>query len=414
MSIEISPRTRQLINQYQVACALNQQETPTATSIDYVTLLYWLDDHSALIQNIPEKSRQSAEFVLLLLRAQLLHDLRVSMEGEEKPDTAEESSTSNKMKLILLTCAGILVTASDGFDCVITIMSTFSLSSAIILASAMAFSLCSIIAFCGIELFKISSSMGVKLKEAHKLLDGYLQQFEEIKRIRKKIGDYNFSKLPKDELDQLAQLISLSQQRLAEIMAASDQFNKVLNSRGVQITKVVLSTIAATLFFGGAFCAGQTASLFILGLFITTITPASVPVLLFSLLVGLAALTLYWHLEVPGLKGLISGWFGLNEEKVEKLCNREALTKEEKKLSLLKEELQGTFALKEQLAQQEHVSPVTEEPVLDDESPKEKPKPSAPSVGTNIYSFMRPPRPPVEQLTPEVQQKKSCALGCSA
>jgi hypothetical protein len=58
--------------------------------------------------------------------------------------------------------------------------------------------------------------------------------------------------------------------------------------------------------------------------------------------VGCAALSIYWFVERPGLNKLVNNWFGLNEEKIEQLCDKEVLAKQEKKLENLKEKINRT------------------------------------------------------------------------
>lgn len=104
-----------------------------------------------------------------------------------------ENNTKGKMKFVLLTMAGILVAACQGFDGIVTMLSVVSLPSSIILGIGFAFSFLSVIVFCGFDLVKVSNALGIKLSDAYKLLDAYLLQLQMIKSIRKKIDDYCFS-----------------------------------------------------------------------------------------------------------------------------------------------------------------------------------------------------------------------------
>lgn len=388
ISIEISSRTQELIRAFERACAFVNEESPLVlTSMDLHSLYSWFDD-KVLITQSSDKAQQDLEFILLCLRTELLHDLGTSLLGESAINKEENNrSTYDQIKFALLAIAGILVAACEGFDCIVTMMSIFALPSAVIFTSGFIFSFLSIITFCGLELVKLSHSLEVKLGDAHKLLDVYLQQLNEIKQIRKKIANYNFSELSVEELQQLVLIIGLLQQRFLQLADASIQFDRVLHSRQMQLAQAVLSAIAALLFFGGSFCAAQTASLYIFGLFMTAVTPASLPVMLLSILVGSAALSLYWYVEFPGIKSLVGDWFGLDEAQVATLCDSAALKKEEKKLGQIRKKITGTLSLKEQLAQTRDNFFVSAEDVVIDEPQSRIFKDAAIRVSTNIYSF---------------------------
>lgn len=299
-------------------------------------------------QAIKDKEQKEIEFVLVSLRAELLHDLCESLGSDSPPSNKLAVQHNNKLKFVLLTIAGVLVAACEGFDSITTILGIFSFSPGLILACGLVFSGLAAIAFCGLNLIKLSSSLGMKFSDAHKLLDIYLQQLNEIKQIRKKISTYSLANLSLDKLRQYEQILELLQKHLDKLAETSEQFDAALNSTPMQVLKFGLSMVTAALFFGGSFCAGQTVSLFILGLFLTAITPASLPVLLFSTFVGLAAFSLYWCVEFPELKTLVSGWFGLDDRKIDMLCDKDLLHVEQQKLVKLKTRIADMVPLKEQ------------------------------------------------------------------
>ncbi|WP_428414232.1 hypothetical protein, partial [Legionella sp.] len=288
-------------------------------------------------------------------------------------------SLHNTVKLGLLTTAGMLVVACDGFDCVVTIMNIFALPSAIILASGFIFSTLSIIAFCGFELAKLSDSLEIKLTDAYKLLDVYLQEYNEIKTIRKKIAKYSLLRLSENELQQLEQIITLLEQRFTQFSAISEQFEQALYGGQLHFAKLALSIVFAALRFGGSFCAAQTVSLSLFGLIMTTVSPASLPILLCSTLVGLAAMSLYWFVEFPGLESVVSSWLGLDETKIAALCNRDTLAKQQEKLGNLKEHIREATETKQQLATLKQNARKEDELVITETV----------TTSTNRYSFMR-------------------------
>lgn len=324
---------------------------------------------------------QEIEFLLLSLRTELLHDLCLAMSGEVNlaNKAKRDSSLYNTMKLGLLTMAGMLVVACDGFDCVVTIMSIFALPAALVLASGFLFSTLSIIAFCGFELAKLADSLDIKLTDAYKLLDVYLQQYNEIKNIRKKIAKYSLLRLPENELQYLEQISTLLEQCFTQLSTVSDQFEQAVHNSQMHSVKLALSTIFAALRFGGSFCAAQTVSLSLFGLIMTSVSPASLPILFCSTVVGLAAMSLFWFVEFPGLESLVSSWLGLDDTKIATLCNRDFLTHQQEKLGNLKEHIREAADTKQQLALLKHNARIE-----DDQSTSATVKAS-----TNRYSFMR-------------------------
>ena len=72
-------------------------------------------------------------------------------------------------------------------------------------------------------------------------------------------------------------------------------------------------------FFSGGFFTGQSLALALLGLFCASISASFWPILLVSIAVGLAALSVYWFVERPELEKLVGRWFGRDPEKIELL-----------------------------------------------------------------------------------------------
>ncbi len=372
MNISISKRSQELIDNYW---ATTIPKSPAANNITLEELLFFLSEPISA-----DKPAKDNQLPLMTLRAELLHDLCSKLEGNTiKPVKLEEKKS--KLKLIFFTLAGILVAACEGFDSVVTIMGIFSVSPLLILGFALAFSFLSIMAYRSLDLIKLSNRLGIKFNDTHQLLDAYLQQLDEIKNIRKKITRYNLSNCSLEELKDYEQMIAALKQSLERLAKTGEQFDAVLNSAQMKAIKLILSSVTAALFFGGSFCAGQTVAIFIFSFFMTAITPASLPVLLFSTLVGLAAFSLYWHVEFPGLKKLVTSWFGLDRDKIDKLCNQDLLDKEKQKLEQLHERIVGVSELKEQI-------PLHQQKI--DLSKEKKPTPSPTLIGENIYSFMKP------------------------
>lgn len=381
--VDLSSHSQELLSKFQLACGFEQQK-PIPSSLELTSFLSWFHEQPSVFASLTH-SQQEIDFLLLSLRTELLHDLCLAMNGDVNIANKAKNDLSlyDTVKLGLLTTAGMLVVACDGFDCVVTIMTIFALPAAVILASGFIFSTLSIIAFCGFELAKLSDNLGVKLTDAYKLLDVYLQQYNEIKNIRKKIAKYSLLGLPEEELPPLEQIATVLEQCFAQLSAASHQFEQARHSGQLHTVKLALSTIFAALRFGGSFCAAQTVSLSLFGLIMTTVSPASLPILLCSTLVGLAAMSLFWFVEFPGLESLVSNWLGLDEARIAALCNPDSLTSEQEKLGNLKKHIHDVVDTKQQLATLKKNARTEDEQVTT----------ITVNASTNRYSFMRNSRP---------------------
>ncbi|AUH73924.1 hypothetical protein CAB17_05400 [Legionella sainthelensi] len=305
----------------------------------------------------------------------------------------------SKTKFLFLTSAGILVTACQGFDGVVTMLSVFAMSPSIVLGIGFAFILLSIIVFFGVDLVKVSNALGVTLSE-YKLLDAYLSQLQKIKAIRKKINSYTLVAMSQEDLQQLELILSMLQKRLMFLVGASKQFDEALNSKNVQMIKTALSGVSALFFFGGGFFAGQSVALFISSLVLDSVLPTFWPIIVFSVLVGLAALSIYWYVERPGLEKLVTNWFGLNEEKVQRLCDKSALEIEAKRLASLKEKVIGTARVTERLAQLEQRINRDEQPLTSNTTQNKAGGDLR--VSTNFYSFLKSSVSPVVRENQEI------------
>jgi hypothetical protein len=373
-----------------LASGFNRRELPPIyASVELKTLISWLNNEEPV--SLPKKSKrikQNIEMILVSLRAELLHDLFSSMKGK---DTKRKQNTfrRSKSKFVLLTGAGILVAACQGFDGIVTMLSFFTLPSLFILAAGFIFSLFSIAVFCMLDLVKISESLGIKLNDSYHALDVYLFQLRQIKAIRKKIDAYYLAELSPNDLEQLEQMLSMLQKRFRSLVESSKQFDQALNSENMQIAKSIISGVSGLLFFGSGFFAGQSVALFVAGMVFSPMTSIFWPVIIFSAVVGGAALSIYWYVERPELKKLVSDWFGLNEESVEQLCDKNLLAEEERKLVHLKEKVVSTAKLTRRLTQLEQGF-IGEKNVVDDATVAGK-NINDIRASTNFYSFLKPP-----------------------
>ncbi len=177
--VVLSQKTQELIEAYLVfqpeSATLLQQ---LVSKPDVTTLLQWLETNDSIGN---EGSQKNKEFVLACLRAELLKDLQLTLKDDEDTSSeAEDSPQSNRLKFFLLAAAGTLLAACEGFDSVSTVMEVFALPSAVTLAVGIVFSLVSVLVFYGFNLVQLSKNLGVKLTDAPKLLDIYLEQMGQL------------------------------------------------------------------------------------------------------------------------------------------------------------------------------------------------------------------------------------------
>lgn len=403
VKVRLSKRSQELIQNYQEAshASLVSMEDLNVP-VDINMIIRWLcmdleDSDNSLI-----KSKKEMEFLQASFRAELLKDLFSALNTKTSQLKEEENVLwSTKFKFFILAIAGTLVAGCEGFDSVTTLLSVFSLPSVITLMAGLAFAVLSIVVFYGFNLVQVSMNLGIKLRDAPKLLDVYLCQREEIKAIRREIESRYLTGRSLEELEAIERIVDMLQKRFKSLIDTSKQFDEAVNSNAILIAKHVFSGMAGLLFFGSGFFAGQSVALFILGLFISSITPACWPVVVFSLLVGLASFSLYWYVERVGLNQLISGWFGLDEDKIELLCDENKLNNEEDKLNNLKEKIVNTIHLTQKIASLEQKVFINQnENNIKDALPRNQ--------SDNIYSFHVKPVDHSSQNVVQNNVEQSC------
>lgn len=180
------------------------------------------------------------------------------------------------------------------------------------------------------------------------------------------------------------------QKRFTLLTKASNQFGMALESENMKMAKTLISGVSGILFFGGGFFAGQSVALFVSGLLVNSLTPAFWPVILFSVIVGLAAFSIYWYVERPGLDKLVSSWFGLNEENIQKLCDKILINKEIHKLESLKRKIISAARLAKRVTQAEQYVDAHE--LLIDGSVHERTVIDI-RTSSSYYSFLKPQEP---------------------
>lgn len=341
-SVQLSEKTQVLIEHFNNLAGFNNDLYPLVPVIDAEVLVAWLSNSVLIPAHVTAKTKKELEFTLVSLRVELFRDLLLSMGIKHEILSKQEKAASQlaRLKFYFLAISGALFAACEGFDSITTLLSVFSLPALVTLLAGFAFSILSVAVFAGFNLVQVSKNLDIKLTDAPKLLDLYVLQMVEIKSIRKKIASYNLATLSRSDLEHLSCIVLMLQKRLASLGESCQQFAVALNSSKVGVAKAIFGGLSGILFFGSGFFAGQSVAVFLLSLAIAGGVSASfAPVVLFSLAVGFAAFSVYWYVEKVGLQQLISGWFGLDEDKIAGLCEQEQLNMQAQKLNVLQEQV---------------------------------------------------------------------------
>lgn len=333
--VHLGMRSQELFNEFCNEFVIEPgAEELLAASLDRKKLISWL----AL------KNNADPDLLVESLRSELLKDLCLSLPGYVEMDTVKAIPTNTPVFFVLI-LAGALVAACEGFDGVTTILGVISLPSVAVLIAGLSFSVLSVIVFCGLDLVQLSRHLGISLSDAPKLMDTYLLQLKGIKLIRKHIEKYKLPGLSVAELQELHAIISMLQVRYDGLTQESKPFGLALNSVAMTVVKCFFLGMAGLLFFGGGFFAGQTVAAFMLALFFPSV-PVFWPIVIFSTIVGFAALFAKWYFDIEDIEKMITAWFGLDAAKIEQLCDPDTIEKERSKLGLLKENIQGIAQIK--------------------------------------------------------------------
>lgn len=347
MDVTLSPRTLVLIDQYYELDSSKSLviSVRAHNAADQKEIIDWLNIEKRHT-DLDEKIKRKIEFVLASLHASLLHDLLTSMSHGAPSTEAQPVSRWAKLKFFLLAAAGTLFAVCEGFDSITTMLGIFSLPAFATLLAGLVFSVFSVMVFYGFNLVQISKNLGVTLTDTPKLLDVYHTELQEIKALRMKISKMKHTQLSSNELQALNDQVVMLGNRVTALSNSSKQFDLALNSKKMKAAKAAFVGLAGILFFGGGFFAGQSVAVFLLGMVVAGAGATFWPVTLFSIVVGLAAFSLYWYVERIGLEQLISGWFGLDEEKIQALCANEHVKEELDELDGLHAQLSGVKTLK--------------------------------------------------------------------
>lgn len=341
--IEISDETKIIIKKL-ISIADTRIDFPIEFNLDNLDNVVLIDKLTAINWLTKKQSVDKVQrFLLESLYTSVLNDLSTALSTGIKNDSEKKSVTWFAwVKFLALAVAGTLFFGCEGFDGITAILGITALPTLVIFIAGIIFSVLSIMVFFAFDLLEISKNLGISVKNAPKMVDTYLEQINIIKSLRKKIRA-SFLNNTAEELRVNIALLQMLQEKHDGLKDVRDALKKSLNNPFLNIAKLATASITGIIFFSGGFFAGQTVALAIAGFFTAAILPTAWPIILVSILVGLAALSVYWFVERPGVENLIGRLVGLDEEKIEQLCDELVVAKEQNKLQELQKTLENAL-----------------------------------------------------------------------
>lgn len=345
----------------------------------HLDVIQWLKvrEYPSLAVDIFHSSR----FIRESLRTALLQDLSRSYFGmDEITEQAlkEDRSWLGKIKLGILALAGTIYNICNGFDGSVSILTLFiGIPNWTVFVVGLALSLVFVVLFYNFDLVEISDNVHVRIYHSRRLLDVYVEQaelindlIEQSKQLIKGMNnefldelsaDLNnvsdvFERLsgrrfplPKDArrsfdryfpqdflpnvanddsmldkqqyFDEALQLLDMLIARQQDLCCIRQIYMKELDHIYVRVMKLMATIITGLLYFNYGFFAGQVLSVVVLSAFLAaSISVTSWPVILISIAVGLAALSIFWYTdERPRVENLVGRWIGLDLDKINRL-----------------------------------------------------------------------------------------------
>ncbi len=310
------------------------------TEINIVELLNWLN-HNVRLEN------DDSQFLLESLRASFLEDLYYSIPEHIKFHKNDEPQ-SNYELFRFLTIAGMIVAICEGFDGIVSILGLFPfVPAAPIFIAGIIFAALSVIVFRGFDLIAMAKNLGVEMEAPHGV-DVFLEQVDQIAKLRAVISlccTEDSHEQDHATLKQLSMMLSTRYQALDEVR---DRYKEDLNSPYLRTAKSLTSAIAGVMFFGSGFFSGQSVFLAIASIFTTSVSALFWPILAASFVVGVAALSIYWFVERPGLESLVSRWLDIDEDKINAMVDDQLVMEQKRDLHQLARQVEQVERLHQQ------------------------------------------------------------------
>ncbi len=284
---------------------------------------------------------KKTKFLLENLRAALLAELRKNRMSSAADEAEKKAPWYKSALFYLLASSGVLLAFSDGFTGANSIvLGIFGGASPwVLVGTGLIFSAVAIAVFCGFDLAGISENLGMELKSSRKILDIYLEELSEIKKLRQHIERNLHTVKSSTELAELKALQAMLVIRFEALGEAQAAYQASMQNKKLSFLKTSVSVLTGLLFFSYGFFSAQSIAMAVGSLLAVTVSATFPPVIILSVLGGIAAFSLYWCLQRPSIENLVGKAFGLDKEKVEAFSSPTEVAKQKDKLLKLGEKL---------------------------------------------------------------------------
>ncbi len=322
----------------------------------------WANVIRVLSMNAPDNEIASLldpnRFLCESVRLALLQDLYRSYNKIAVP-TEEPATWWGFIGLGCIAMAGTIASICEGFDSFASILNLFigiPYWSIFIIGFTMA--IIPVIFFYGFDFDEISKNLNLPLYQSKKTLDIFLEQSKLIESLRKKIKHTlqeileNTQAPPgahkneeHEQLLRLYQMLLICECQLQQVRPIyTSEYQRVHEQYYLKIAKALMVILAGLLYFACGFFAGQTLAMALLSAFLSaSLTTTTWPVLLVSISIGIASLSIYCFAERLNVENLVERWLNVDIDKIQELPDQPQTKKHEKKFVTLANSIQPGF-----------------------------------------------------------------------
>ncbi len=249
----------------------------------------------------------------------LLCSLRDSFPADKEPPAVKENYYYELFKLFCVGVSGIFLFACEGFDGITAILSLFALSTSILLVSGFIFSMLSVAVFFAFNFLEASKHMGVRVKNTPVFLDILREEMTCLEAINRRFQNQLSEEchtLTAEDINEIIASLEILEAKNSSLEKKFTSLQRSLDNPILKMLKRSIAIVTGIIFFSSGFFTGQAVAVALGSLFLISISPTAWPIITVSLLVGFAALTLYWNVERPRIEILVGKLVGFNQEKL--------------------------------------------------------------------------------------------------
>lgn len=324
INIRLGEKSKQLIRALGLTSigipAISVAQLPE--EIDLRVLSAWL--------TATDQPKARSNYQMECLYRALLEDIRDGLETKPQPVKQQApASWLHNLNPIILTSACVLFFGSEGFDGLFAMLGLFSHPALVFFLAGIVYSTVSVFILYLGHMQEMANVLDISVTELPAMLETYLDELALIKAIRKQISSRK--SLTNGDDEQV--LIALLMHRFQSLTESRKELALIQNNdSSLSAAKTIVSLITGIIFFNSGYFAGETLAIELGQLIFGSMAAGSWPVILTSLIVGLAAFSVYWIVERPDMEDLISRWFGMDQSKITQLCDETSMEKQNQKL----------------------------------------------------------------------------------